>query len=333
MEPSYSIRRDPADTSRPRRIWTRHAAMVAMVAVVVVLVASGEGRALAAPPEASVLGVPRLPADPQVELAELENRAAQLSEQYRGHLVELEDAKESAEQASERYERVTRERDEARERLARLAASQYMSPGLDPALAPLLTANPDAVLDKAVTAEHLARSTRDRLVALEALAHLQEEARKAAQQQVDDVRDEVEALEDKRHKVQRLIDKFRPQPTIVGGDNITPRMRHVRDLVIQRFGAPYSVGCYRAGSWGEHPKGRACDFMLSSGGAMPSSAQVQRGWTIANWAKRNASQLGIMYLIYRQQIWDIRRGGGWRPMSDRGGVTANHYDHVHISVF
>jgi peptidoglycan DL-endopeptidase CwlO len=24
---------------------------------------------------------------------------------------------------------------------------------------------------------------------------------------------------------------------------------------------------------------------------------------------------------------------GWVPMADRGSITANHYDHVHISVF
>jgi len=24
---------------------------------------------------------------------------------------------------------------------------------------------------------------------------------------------------------------------------------------------------------------------------------------------------------------------GWVPMEDRGSITANHFDHVHISVF
>jgi hypothetical protein len=40
-----------------------------------------------------------------------------------------------------------------------------------------------------------------------------------------------------------------------------------------------------------------------------------------------------MYIIWKQRYYDIRSGGGWDMMSDRGGVTANHYDHVHVSVF
>ncbi|WP_372509255.1 hypothetical protein [Actinomadura madurae] len=41
--------------------------------------------------------------------------------------------------------------------------------------------------------------------------------------------------------------------------------------------------------------------------------------------------LGISYVIWKQRIWNVR-GGGWRPMEDRGSITQNHYDHVHISV-
>jgi hypothetical protein len=67
---------------------------------------------------------------------------------------------------------------------------------------------------------------------------------------------------------------------------------------------------------------------------MPTAGNVQRGYQIAAWAQANASQLGIMYIIYRQRIWDIRTGSsGWVPMADRGSITANHFDHVHISVF
>jgi hypothetical protein len=74
--------------------------------------------------------------------------------------------------------------------------------------------------------------------------------------------------------------------------------------------------------------------MLSTGGVMPSGSNVRRGYDIAAWAQANASRLGIMYIIYRQRIWDIRMASaGWVPMADRGSITANHFDHVHISVF
>ena len=61
---------------------------------------------------------------------------------------------------------------------------------------------------------------------------------------------------------------------------------------------------------------------------------MQLGYEIAAWGQANASRLGIMYIIYRQRIWDVRNASaGWVPMADRGSFTANHFDHVHISVF
>ena len=125
--------------------------------------------------------------------------------------------------------------------------------------------------------------------------------------------------------------KFRPESPVIG-DNITPRMRQVKDEVNRRFGPFVDIGCFRAEACGEHPLGRACDFMLSSGGVMPSRGQGAAGLQIAAWAQANASRLGIMYIIYRQRIWDIRMASaGWVPMADRGSITANHFDHVHIS--
>jgi hypothetical protein len=147
------------------------------------------------------------------------------------------------------------------------------------------------------------------------------------------LRQKVEALAGQQQRVKRLLDQFHPQsPTL--GDNITPRMREVRDEVDRRFGPFGAIGCYRPGSDGEHPLGRACDFMLSSGGVMPAGSSIQKGYDIAAWAQANASRLGIMYIIYRQRIWDVRMASsGWVPMENRGSITANHYDHVHISVF
>jgi hypothetical protein len=141
-------------------------------------------------------------------------------------------------------------------------------------------------------------------------------------------------LVSQRRTVGRLLARFRPQSPIIGADHLTPRMIQVRDEIDRRFGPFPAIGCYRPGNDGEHPLGRACDFMLSSGGVMPSGPWVQRGYDLAAWAQANASRLGIMYIIYRQRIWDIRMASsGWVPMQDRGSITANHFDHVHISVF
>lgn len=73
---------------------------------------------------------------------------------------------------------------------------------------------------------------------------------------------------------------------------------------------------------GEHATGHALDIMISG----------EAGWRIAEYLQANASQLGIDYLIYEQKIWSVGRSGeGWRPMSSRGGGTADHYDHVHVT--
>lgn len=77
---------------------------------------------------------------------------------------------------------------------------------------------------------------------------------------------------------------------------------------------------------GEHVDGRAVDFMTYENRAL--------GQAIADWARANAAVLNIRTIIFAQRIWTVERAGeGWRYMSDRGSVTANHYDHPHISVF
>lgn len=75
---------------------------------------------------------------------------------------------------------------------------------------------------------------------------------------------------------------------------------------------------------GTHGQGRAVDIMISG----------SVGWEVAEFLRANYSALGIEYIIYSQKIWSVERGGeGWRSMSDRGSTTANHYDHVHVTVF
>jgi Bacterial SH3 domain len=81
----------------------------------------------------------------------------------------------------------------------------------------------------------------------------------------------------------------------------------------------------RRTSSGYHGEGRALDNMISDSTV---------GWEIAKWVRANAKSLGAMEVIYRQQIWTVQRSSeGWRPMSDRGSPTANHMDHVHVSVY
>jgi hypothetical protein len=123
---------------------------------------------------------------------------------------------------------------------------------------------------------------------------------------------------------------IRPDPT-TGQGCLTPRTKHVVD---QAAVAGYTKpGCYRPSGPGEHPKGRACDWMMTSGGEA-SGAQRARGDAMATWAVANADRLGIMYVIWFRQIWT--RAKGWHPYDNPWGgndPSGWHTNHVHISVY
>lgn len=103
---------------------------------------------------------------------------------------------------------------------------------------------------------------------------------------------------------------------------VSPNVAAVHQAVCAAFPQITSYGDFR--SDGEHSQGIALDIMVSG----------DLGWEIAEFLRANYAELGISYLIYAQQIWSVERAGeGWRGMSDRGSVTANHYDHVHVTTY
>ena len=266
-------------------------------------------------------------------LARLEARAAKLSRQYRGQLLELTDAQSAAKAAMARALPLRRQLGRAQLELGKLAAASYIGAGQDPTVAFLGGGDPQRILAAAATAEYVVRQRSAREQALKQFMAADLRAEQAAQAKMAELRRLIAALASQRRKIDGLMAKFQPQSPVTG-DNITPRMRQVKDEIDRRFGPFVAIGCYRPEATGEHPLGRACDFMLSTGGVMPIASKVALGYDIAAWAQANASRLGIMYIIYRQKIWDIRMASaGWVPMADRGSITANHYDHVHISVF
>lgn len=107
--------------------------------------------------------------------------------------------------------------------------------------------------------------------------------------------------------------------SVSGGANVAS----VHQAVCAAFPSITSYGGYRAGS-SDHASGRAVDIMVTG----------SLGWDVANFVRANYAALGVSYVIFSQNIWSVDRGGeGWRPMSDRGSATANHYDHVHVSTY
>ncbi|MCX6397834.1 MAG: hypothetical protein NTV23_15210 [Propionibacteriales bacterium] len=75
---------------------------------------------------------------------------------------------------------------------------------------------------------------------------------------------------------------------------------------------------------GEHRSGKAIDIMTSD---------VALGNAISEFLRAHAAELNLYSVIWRQRIFTPERAGeGWRSMPSRGSATANHYDHVHVSV-
>jgi len=99
----------------------------------------------------------------------------------------------------------------------------------------------------------------------------------------------------------------------------------VHRALCHRYPQVSSFGGRRSGGESFHWSGRAVDVMISSSST---------GWKIARWVRANRKALGVSEVIYSQKIWTVQRSSeGWRSMSDRGNATANHYDHVHVSVY
>lgn len=80
----------------------------------------------------------------------------------------------------------------------------------------------------------------------------------------------------------------------------------------------------------DHPSGRAVDLMLPN---YKSAAGKKLGHDMSRWLQSHHSELGINYIIYDQHIWNVLRDKeGWRYMASRGSDSANHKNHVHVTV-
>jgi hypothetical protein len=99
---------------------------------------------------------------------------------------------------------------------------------------------------------------------------------------------------------------------------VKPHVRSAANFLGCTFGEPTVLGVAGRAGTSDHPSGKALDFMVDRA----------TGNALAACALRDQKALGVSYVIWRQRI---NFGSGWKPMEDRGGVTANHFDHVHVS--
>ncbi|TDC65545.1 hypothetical protein E1200_18245 [Actinomadura sp. GC306] len=312
------------------------------------------GVAVALPPASgSAAAVPQAPEDIKKKYAKLKAQSEKLSKEYRGELVTLEEAKKAAERAGADAARAEREYDAARADIARLASTSYMTGRLD--VVPIISsAEPGAAVRDAAVIEHISQNNGRRLENLKTLTAQAEKSDETARKKLDAVEKEIKDLTSQRTRVKKLLAKYEPQvartqapsggggagrpdgatgtKSPIVGNSMTARMRTVLVEVDNRFGPFPSIGCARPGDPQDHGSGTACDFMESTGGAMPSASAQAHGDNVSQYLINNASRLGLKYIIWKQRIYDFRSSGGWRQMEDRGSITQNHFDHIHVSV-
>ncbi|WP_131736893.1 coiled-coil domain-containing protein [Actinomadura roseirufa] len=276
-----------------------------------------------------------LPADPggNGKFGKLNAQIERLDKAYGGDLAKLKDAQFAAKTALDKSKVLQSDLDGARDLVARMAASQYMTGGQDPTIAVLSADSPSDLLSNATLISHVAQNKAARVEQIKTLVDQQSQARKQAQEKIAELQKEIKDLLSQKTRIRNLVKKYKPESPSVGMGGVTPRMLKVKNTIDTEMGPFPTIGCVRTGGDPQdHATGRACDFMVTTGGVMASGGAQALGDRTAAYAIAHASALGIKYIIWRQRIYDLR-SPGWRGMENRGGVTANHYDHVHISVF
>ncbi|MGT2827680.1 LysM peptidoglycan-binding domain-containing protein [Streptococcus himalayensis] len=109
---------------------------------------------------------------------------------------------------------------------------------------------------------------------------------------------------------------------------LRPQTAAFKEEVASAYGIT-SFSLYRPGDSGDHGKGLAVDFMVGNNTAL--------GDQVADYATSNMASRGISYVIWKQRFYApypsiYGPANTWNPMEDRGSITENHFDHVHVSM-
>ncbi len=114
-------------------------------------------------------------------------------------------------------------------------------------------------------------------------------------------------------------------------NGLTPHTKKMKVALAKKFGIT-SFSLFRAGdddgTGHGHNSGMAVDFMVPV-----NSAQ---GDQLAEYLTKHMDELGVYYIIWKQRFYMPQQNiygpaNTWNIMPNRGGITANHYDHVHVS--
>jgi peptidoglycan DL-endopeptidase CwlO len=113
---------------------------------------------------------------------------------------------------------------------------------------------------------------------------------------------------------------------------ITPRTLHAYNQA-RAAGFTRHTSCFRSGGGGDHPRGKACDYAAARNGFENRSASGgdrTYGDRLAAYFVRNANRLGVIYVIWYRQIWQV--SSGWRSYNGGSSPSGAHTNHVHLSM-
>ena len=118
-----------------------------------------------------------------------------------------------------------------------------------------------------------------------------------------------------------------PAPVNVNTTGLQPQAAAYMNEIAGLYGIT-SFSTYRPGDSGDHGKGLAVDFMVPESSAL--------GDQIAEYTAANMASRGVSYIIWKQRFYApfnsiYGPAYTWNLMPDRGSITENHYDHVHVS--
>ena len=118
-----------------------------------------------------------------------------------------------------------------------------------------------------------------------------------------------------------------PTPVNVNTTGLQPQAAAYMTEIANLYGI-ISFSTYRPGDSSDHGKGLAVDFMVPESSAL--------GDQIAEYTAANMASRGVSYIIWKQRFYApfnsiYGPAYTWNLMPDRGSITENHYDHVHVS--
>jgi hypothetical protein len=114
-----------------------------------------------------------------------------------------------------------------------------------------------------------------------------------------------------------------PTSYTTSGYTYTGRRAQTLNFLKDRFTASGTT-------YASHSEGAlsSCDLWTTGAAFGRDNSGVAAMNQLAEYIASHRGELGVKYVIWKQRI---NQGSGWTGMNDRGSITQNHYDHVHIT--